>query len=237
MAHHRPARSRRLDALADILPPTDSLADVGTDHGGLLIALVLAGKIQKGIGIEIAEGPFRAASDHVADSDCGKQIEIRLGNGLNPVAQGEVTACAIAGLGGKTIIDILEASPDTTAGLDWLLLQPMTGLKKVRLHLQRTGWAIWDEKLVEERGILYTILLAMRGEPAPLSDVEAEFGPILLAKKPPLLEKDIRQRIQGLQKITDQLEQSAQSASQEKKGCFYKQIQEWEALYHVLYLS
>jgi tRNA A22 N-methylase len=113
----------------------------------------------------------------------------------------------------------------------------MTELRKVRLCLQRTGWALWDEKLVEERGILYTILLATRGEPAPLSDVEAKFGPILLAKKPPLLETDIRQRIQGLQKIIDQLERSSQSASQEKKDCFYKQIQEWGALYHVLYLS
>jgi tRNA (adenine22-N1)-methyltransferase len=220
-----------------MLPQTDCLADIGTDHGGLLIALAQAGRIQRGIGVEIAEGPYRSAAENVAASGYGDRIELRIGDGLKPLELGEATACAIAGLGGKTITDILDASPETAESMDWLLLQPMTGRKRVRLHLQGRGWAIRDEALVEERGIIYTILLAVRGKMGPLSENEAEFGPILLERKPPLLGQDIERSIMGLRDIAGQLDRSASAESQRKKERMFELIHEWEELDHALHLS
>lgn len=229
-ARNNAARPRRLVALADMLPETDTLADIGTDHGRLLISLIQAGRIRKGIGVEIVQGPYLRAKENIAAHGLTDQIEIRLGDGLTPLAPGEATACAIAGLGGRTITDILGKGKDRIAGFSWLLLQPMTGAKNVRLYLQQNGWMIHQEALVEERAVIYQIILAQKGAMAPLSDREAELGPLLLAEKPPLLEAVIRQKITRLKSAAAQLELSVQEASQEKKARFHKQIGDWEAL-------
>lgn len=222
--------SRRLAAMADLLPETESLADIGTDHGGLLIYLISTGRIRQGIGVEIAQGPFERASANVSALGLGDRIEIRRGDGLKPLAPSEVTACAVAGLGGKTIRGILDGSPEVAGGLSWLLLQPMTGAGTVRIYLQENGWRICGESLVEEKGILYEIILAHRGKMERLSRLEAEFGPILLAEKPPLLELAIRRKIMGLQHIAARLEKSASAESAGKKIRLTGQIKEWEAL-------
>ncbi|MCL1805658.1 MAG: class I SAM-dependent methyltransferase [Clostridiales bacterium] len=222
--------SRRISALAEMLPDTEALADIGTDHARLLSALVEAGKIQRGIGVEIARGPYRRAVANVAALGYEGKIEIRLGDGLEPVAPGEVTACAAAGMGGGTIIRILERGAEVAAGLSWLLLQPMTGAKALRFHLQQNGWEICREALTEDRGALYEIILARRGSMAPLSPLEAEFGPLILAEKPPQLSLAVCQRIHSLRGISGQLEKSSSAANSDKKEQLQAQIREWEAL-------
>ena len=225
-----PARSGRLAALADVLPLTETLADIGTDHGRLLINLIRAGRIDKGIGVEIARGPYRRAVDNVAACGLADKIDIRLGDGLQPLAPGEATACSIAGLGGGTITDILDRGKSLAADMAWLLLQPMTGAKRLRLYLQQNGWAFEREVLAEDRGIIYQIILTQRGYAPPLEEAEAEFGPLLLRNKPPLLERAIRQRIDKLKDVSGRLDKSEAAASKEKKARFVRQIREWEAL-------
>jgi len=225
------------DMLANALQATGqpsvspvTLADIGTDHAGLLIDLVRAGRIERGIGVEIAQGPYQSALANVAAQGLADRIEIRLGDGLGPVALGEATACAIAGMGGKTIVDILKNGSGIAVGMLWLLLQPMSQEKEVRLYLQQNGWMIDRETLTEERGILYTAILARRGEMKPMSDVEAEFGPLLLAEKPPLWELAVRQKTEGLSRIVDQLSHSDLEASRVKRVRLQERIRQWEAL-------
>ncbi|MCL2165932.1 MAG: class I SAM-dependent methyltransferase [Clostridiales bacterium] len=213
-----------------MLPPSDALADIGADHGALLISLVLSGKISKGIGVEIAGGPFRNALANVASRGLEDSIEIRLGDGLHAIAPGEVSACVIAGMGGRTIVDILEDNREIAERLTYVLLQPMNREREVRLYLQSRNWRICKEALTEERGILYTILLAERGRMARLNPSEAEFGPLLLAERPPLLARAVRQKIRGLCDIVRQLERSGSEESRIKKKRLEERIREWEDL-------
>ena len=222
--------SPRISMLAEMLPDTESLADIGTDHGWLLSGLVAAGKIQRGIGVEIARGPYDRALANVSAQGYQDRIEIRLGDGLAPLAVGETTACAVAGMGGSTIISILEGRRQVAEGFAWLLLQPMTGARRVRLYLQQNGWRISKEALAGDRGLIYELILASRGEMAPLSPIEAEFGPLILAEKPPILEAAVRQKLQSLRSIVAQLERSDSPASSEKRDALLIQIREWEAL-------
>jgi tRNA (adenine22-N1)-methyltransferase len=230
-------KNNRLAMMAEMLPVVDTLADIGTDHGGLLTALAKAGKIRRGIGVEIAQGPYRSALANVAAAGLENQIEIRLGDGFAPLAQGEAAACAIAGMGGSTIAGILEKGRGITKRLTYLLLQPMNRESLVRLFLQQDSWRICKEALVEDRGQLYSIILAEQGDPGCLSPLEAEFGPLLLAEKPPLLAFAVEQRIRRLSAIVWQLERSDSEASHIKKSRLTEQIKEWEALYNDLYLS
>jgi len=222
--------SRRLSVLAEMLPDTEALADIGTDHGGLLSYLVETGRVRRGIGVEITRGPYLRATTNINAMGYGDRVEIRLGDGLAPIGPGEVSACAIAGLGGQTIVRILDRSPEVAAGLDWLLLQPMTGAKTVRIYLQLNGWTIYREALAEDRGIIYEIILARRGETGPLSPLEAEFGPMILAERPPLFKQAVKRKILGLRDIVEQLEKSDSAESADRKGLLRERIREWEAL-------
>ena len=222
--------TKRLQAIGALLPETSVLADIGADHARLLTDLVQSGKIEKGIGVEVVRGPYERAKANVAALGLEDKIEIRLGDGLAPLAQGEAGACAIAGMGGKTITDILARSPEKAKGFSHLLLQPMNGEGAVRRYLQQRGWRICKEAIAEERGLLYAILLCAPGKMAPLSREEAEFGPLLLKERPPLLEGLIKQRISGLRGIIPQLDKA-----QAQKGILRrKELEElaaaWEAL-------
>ena len=50
----------RLACLAALVPPGARLADVGTDHGKLPIALLRAGRVASAIGSDIGAGPAGA---------------------------------------------------------------------------------------------------------------------------------------------------------------------------------
>ena len=51
----------RLRALAELVPPGASLADIGTDHGYLPLALLAEGRITRAVGCDIGAGPLAAA--------------------------------------------------------------------------------------------------------------------------------------------------------------------------------
>ena len=193
--------SKRLSRLADMLPPVERAADIGTDHAKLLTPLVRQGKIR-----------------------------IQEGVGLGPLAPGEVQAVIIAGMGGKTITGILSRSPAVVQSLEWLLLQPMSQAAGLRNFLQGSGWRILEEALVMEREIIYPIILACPGEMPALSEWEAEYGPLLLSERSPLLKRLIEKDIQGLQEILKQLAKSESEESRLREAQILRKCQQMEVL-------
>ena len=49
--------SKRLKIIHDMVPKS-VVADIGSDHGKLMIALVQSGVVKKGFAVENKEGPF-----------------------------------------------------------------------------------------------------------------------------------------------------------------------------------
>ena len=211
-------------------PETSTLADIGTDHAILLAELVKTGKIKQGIGVEIAQGPYQRAVANIELWGLTLQLQMRMGDGLAPLAPGEATACAIAGMGGLAIIRILEQHLVRAQEMEWLLLQPMTGERQLRYFLQEHDWKIVEEELVEERGLIYQIMRVQGGYMPELKEEEAEFGPCLLAGGHPLLGTLLAQRIKELQGIVSALARASSEESQRKKRELLEQIRKWELI-------
>jgi len=216
--------------MADILPVVETLADIGTDHGKLLVMLIRNGKIKRGIGVEIVEGPLRRARANIEASGLADRVDLREGDGLAPVAPGEVSAYAIAGMGGGAITGILSRELDKAKSADWLLLQPMNGESRARHFLQREGWLIEKEDMVADGGKLYQIILAKPGYMAPLSPAQAAFGPLLLADKKPPVITAIKREIDKISDIIERLKLSDSRESREKIESLTKRKEEWEVL-------
>ena len=165
----------RLQAIAEQVPQGAHFADVGTDHGYLPVWLLCSGRIDRAIAADLREGPLDRARETAQRYGVAEKISFRLCNGLSAIRPEEADTIAIAGMGGETIISILEAAPWTKEET-LLLLQPMTGCAELRLWLQEHGYQITRENIASEGKRLYSILSVKGGEMSPLSPAELWAG-------------------------------------------------------------
>ena len=179
--------SPRLQAVAELVPGTRCLADIGTGHALLPVHLVRKGVVSRVIAVEKASGPAAAARRTVAAAGLGDRIEVRLGRGLEPLTAGEAGAIVIAGMGGETIAGILSAGMTVARAAGVLVVQPMTRVAFLRRWLARNGWRITAEALVAEKRRLYQVVAAAPGVGRELGWLEEELGPVLLPSGHPLL--------------------------------------------------
>lgn len=142
------------------MPLQARLADVGTDHGKLPIWLLKEGRIAFAVGTDIGRGPLAHAARNALDH--GVALPLRLAPGLNAVSPEECDTISIAGMGGQTIAEILDAAPWTARGDHLLLLQPMTMAAELRQWLWAHGYKLEKETLCQEARRWYTIL-SVRG--------------------------------------------------------------------------
>lgn len=172
----------RLHMLARLVPEGCRLTDVGTDHGYLPVALLQQGRISTAIASDIGAEPLeharRTAMQYGVDG-----MDFRLCAGLSGVAPEETDVIVIAGMGGETIMTILQDAPWTKDGRHTLLLQPMTKAAALRHWLADNGYTFIAEHLVEDKGRLYPVLTVTGGKHRALTEAEALCG-VLLADDP-----------------------------------------------------
>lgn len=159
--------SPRLRLAADFVPQGARLADVGTDHAYLPACLLLEGKIPWAIASDLRQGPLNRARETAKQYGCGDKMAFRLCNGLAGIQPGEVDAVVIAGMGGETIAQILEAAPWVQKEKIPLILQPMSSLPELRVWLGQNGYAIAREQLAREGDTLYVVMRVTPGEMGP----------------------------------------------------------------------
>ena len=100
--------SKRMQAVADLVPEAACLADIGTDHGYLPISLVQKGRVSRAIAMDVNAGPLDRASGHIEECGLGERIATRLSDGLTELGPGEADVVLIAGMGGPLTVRILE---------------------------------------------------------------------------------------------------------------------------------
>lgn len=116
-------------------------ADIGSDHGHLLKALLTSGRIQRGIAIENKPQPHRNSSKTLA----GYDAEVRLADGLGGLRAGEAESVSICGMGGAAMTAILDAHPDRIPRD--VVLQPNRRPELVRAWGIRQGFNLIDERV------------------------------------------------------------------------------------------
>ena len=90
------------------------MADIGTDHGFLPVALWEQGICPNVILADVNQGPLDRAKSNAALSHPGVEFDCRLGDGLKVIQPGEVDVIAIAGMGGTLMTEILGEDLEKT---------------------------------------------------------------------------------------------------------------------------
>jgi tRNA (adenine22-N1)-methyltransferase len=203
--------SERLSRIAGYVPRGPVVADIGTDHALLPIYLVTQEISPHVIACDLSSGPLGSARANIYLYKLADQIEVRQGDGLEPLNRGEVEVIIIAGMGGAKIIDILERSPDLLDDVMRIILQPQRGAEIVRRWLYDYGWEIIDEDLVLENSNYYEIIIAehsLAGPGKKLCRQEKELldiGPRLVEKNHPLLIPFLQENIKLAENILKSL--------------------------------
>ena len=138
----------RLEAAAGLVKSGDVLCDVGSDHAYLPLMLIKNGVIERAVACDVNAGPLERGRQHAAKQGVSS-IEFVLSDGLGSV-ETPFDVAAICGMGGELIIRIIREGGEK--GKKRLILQPMTGIEKVRAFLWQSGFAITDEVFPVEDG-------------------------------------------------------------------------------------
>ncbi len=234
--------SRRLTAIAEMAAelakmgsgPDDRgnkkeivLADIGTDHAYLPIALCEAGVIKRAIAADIKEGPLKRAKGHIAEAGLADRIEVRQSDGLSDIRPNEADIITICGMGGELVLSIIGRGL-SVARESLLVLSPQSKLYEFRRGLRGYGFSIIKEDFVEEDGKYYPVM-AIRaadkkqgakvvqevpssadGPPGEengeaLRELYDRYGYDLLAKRHPVLLSYLKQEEKRLLAITERI--------------------------------
>lgn len=157
----------RFGAIASLIPrDTTCVADVGYDHGKVIVHLARVCERLRLIGVEQqADAEARFWRRYGWDESLRARVVLLQGDGLHPLATREVEVVVIAGLGEKTIVDMLATSRAILSRVRRLVLAPVgtRGLGLLRRHLRATDWAVVEERLIRSKDRFYQIYAAEPG--------------------------------------------------------------------------
>lgn len=177
--------------------PFSTVADIGADHGKLIISLFLDGKIEKGYAVENKEGPYNTLVKALKENNLEDDIVPLFSDGISDLPE-EVETIILAGMGGKTIIDILYAHKEKLKHVNTIIVDAHSLIPTVRKKINDLGYIIADEKMVKEDGIYYEIIKFIKSDVAILNDNDIEFGPILRNEKSMLFKEKYKSRIKEI---------------------------------------
>ena len=222
--------SKRLQRVIDLMPPMDTICDVGCDHGYVAITFIQKGTARHVIAMDVNAGPLEQAKKNAAIYGVTDKLDFRLSDGLLKVIPGEADAFLCAGMGGRLMVRIMSEGKDVMAKMKGAVLQPQSELHLVRKHIYEIGWHIVKEDMVFEedsdtpaKGIYYPMMYIEPGVESIPDDISLTYGPLLIKEKHPVLKKFLEFSLELKEELVSRLQvqasgEQAQIRIQELQG-------------------
>ncbi len=177
--------NQRLNKILNLINIHDCVADIGTDHGYLLI-----GCMEKGLkfcqGVENKLGPYLVAEANLNNYIQEGRIKLSLSDGLKDLDD-LIDTVVIAGMGGELISRIIDESINKAKTLKRLILEPNVRNYELRKYLNLNGFTILNEEIISDNYKYYEIIETRFTNSIPsLTENELLFGPILMKKRDPI---------------------------------------------------
>ena len=235
--------SERLQYIADEIKKGETMADIGCDHGFLPLYLMEKHKCPKVIMTDVSGGSLKKAETNCKLVKPKGDYELRLGDGIDVLSDGEVDVVVMAGMGGLLIADMLGWNMAKSRSIKRYILQPRNNPGRLRHFLTCSGFSIVKEGIVREGKFLCEILTVESG-PAPLFTQENpqpgysedfEYPDSLISFESPLTEEYLQRHLEIEHQILARIEESAKDAeaqgreTRERIDRLNQLIEKWEA--------
>lgn len=149
--------SSRLLACAGFVCPGDRVADIGCDHGYLGIHLLTQGIATSIIASDVNEQPLQSALRNAHKYGVAEKMSFYLSDGVRNIPR-DFDTLVCAGMGGDTMVHILEAAPWLRKEQYRLILQCQSKTPMLRQYLSQQGWRITEESVLRDGKFLYTVM-------------------------------------------------------------------------------
>ncbi len=226
--------SKRLSAIVDMVPDeavTQTVADVGTDHGFVPIRLLLDRRIARAIAMDIRPGPLSRAREHIEQEGLSDVAEVRLSDGLSALREGEAQGVVMAGMGGELMLRILDEGGKVREGIRWWVFSPQSELSRFRHGLEEMGLGIVRETMLEEDGKYYTVMLAVPGRMHYESEADYRYGALLIDNASPVLREFLKKEEKRINTALRALSSSDKEAASQRYAALEKEKKEIETVY------
>lgn len=178
-------RKLRINKIVSLIDSNNNIIDVGTDHGFVPIFALEHNKAKKILAIDINEKPLENAKKNIQNKNLEKKVIFKINDGLTDIDLSEWNEIIIAGMGGNSIIRILEKAKRLN---NTLILHPTNNEFELRKKLFKLGYKIIFEEIVFENRKFNLVIKAKK------SKVPFIYYPLILSKKNiylgPKLKKD-----------------------------------------------
>ncbi len=164
--------------IASLIETSESVVDVGCDHGYLAVELKNRGHRGRIICTDNKKGPLENARRNLDEAGY-HDVETVLTDGVSTL-EGHYDVTVMAGMGYHTVAQIMTQSKEYFRE-GRIIIQVNTDVPMMRRFLNEHGFRITDEKVIREYKY-YEIITAMAGK-QQLNDEQIRFGPCLLKNR------------------------------------------------------
>jgi tRNA (adenine22-N1)-methyltransferase len=176
--------SSRLEAIVALVPLGSSVADVGSDHASVPLALLKNASVQFAECIENKKGPYGRMKKAVESAGFADRCLTSFSDGLTH-ADSRVDCAILAGLGGLLIASILRRDLPEHPNIRTIVVDPHSERPSAYKALQELGFREETARSIEEENHYYEISRWVKVESVvPYTETELAFGPLSLREKP-----------------------------------------------------
>ena len=167
--------SLRLNTILKYIQPVSVLADIGCDHGKLLLAAMEQSRCQFGVGTDLRPGPLKRAQEALKMAGYEDRTQFFLTDGMKNVPIMAQT-WVIAGMGAQLITRIIKDSIIEAQATEQLVLCPHHQPEQLRLKLAKLGFSLKQEELLYEDHYYWVLVYQYTGDITMPSIREQYFG-------------------------------------------------------------
>ena len=191
--------NNRLKLVGDYVDKGSIPLDIGCDHAKLSIYLLKEKNFPFVYASDNKIGPLNQARENVNYYNLADRIELIKAEGLNSLND-KIDTITITGMGGLTINKMFLENKNKLTNIKTIILSPNNFIKEVRETINKLGYYLKDEELVEESNKLYHILVFSKENKA-YSDKELYLGPILMTKNKEIIKKYYRNELSNINNL------------------------------------
>lgn len=148
---------KRLEAIISEIDG-EIIADIGCDHGKVVVSAILQGRAKKAIAIDISNKSLHKTVELARQHNVLDKIECTKGDGLSPLKI-IPNLIIIAGMGAKQIVDILGAGFIDTK----YILVPHQDTALLRQYLMNNNFNVIKDYTVQAESFFYDIIITRKG--------------------------------------------------------------------------
>ena len=189
----------RLKLVGDYVDKGSIPLDIGCDHAKLSIYLLKEKNFPFVYASDNKIGPLNQAKENVNYYNLADKIELIKADGLNSLND-KIDTITVTGMGGLTINKMFLENKNKLTNIKTIILSPNNFIKEVRETINKLGYYLKDEELVEESNKLYHILVISKGNKT-FSDKELYLGPILMTKNNEIIKKFYKSELTNINNL------------------------------------